>query len=71
LAKFTAIRRVVCGAAHAQILNWWNYSEWDRLPQDAKTAYIAGAFDSLVDLQPPKSKQEWRSITANACSMLA
>jgi hypothetical protein len=41
---------VVCSVAHAQILIWWNYSEWERLPQDAKVAYLAGAFDSLVGL---------------------
>jgi hypothetical protein len=41
---------IVCSVAHAQILIWWNYSEWERQPQDPKVAYLAGAFDSLVGL---------------------
>ena len=31
---------LVCSVAHAQILIWWNYSQWERLPPDAKVAYI-------------------------------
>ena len=38
----------MCAVANAQVLNWWNYSQWERLPADAKVAYIVGAFDSLV-----------------------
>ena len=41
---------VLCTVAHAQILIWLNYSQWERLPRDAKVAYLAGAFDSLVGL---------------------
>jgi hypothetical protein len=51
MLKFIVIATVVvCSIAHAQILIWWNYSQWERLPQDAKVAYLAGAFDSLVGL---------------------
>ena len=34
----------MCAVANAQVLNWWNYSQWERLPADAKVAYIVGAF---------------------------
>jgi hypothetical protein len=37
--------------AHAQgISAWYSYAEWERLPDELKQAYIAGAFDSLGSL---------------------
>jgi hypothetical protein len=61
---------IVCSVAHAQILIWWNYSEWERQPQDPKVAYLAGAFDSLVGLADIKRKFKWLCTTASAFLML-
>lgn len=43
-----AILLVLTGIALAQFLNFVNYTQWDRLNEDDRAMYMAGAFDSLT-----------------------
>ena len=44
---------LMIGRAHAQV--YYTYSEWDRLSDQARTMYIAGAYDSLVSIASPET----------------
>src|SRR5438132_6843205 len=39
---------LMIGRANAQV--YYTYPEWDRLSDQARTMYIAGAYDSLVSI---------------------
>ena len=42
---------LMIGRANAQV--YYTYPEWDRLSDQARTMYIAGAYDSLVSISSP------------------
>jgi hypothetical protein len=42
---------LMIGRANAQV--YYTYPEWDRLSDQARTMYIAGAYDSLVSIASP------------------
>src|SRR5262249_18268800 len=42
---------LMIGRANAQV--YYTYAEWDRLSDQARTMYIAGAYDSLVSIASP------------------
>src|SRR5215471_9559141 len=44
---------LMIGRAHAQV--YYTYPEWDRLSDQARTMYIAGAYDSLVSIASPET----------------
>jgi hypothetical protein len=43
-----AVSLMATTAANANSYLWINYSQWERLPKDMRTAYVAGAFDTLA-----------------------
>src|SRR5262245_65975485 len=43
---------LMIGRAHAQV--YYTYPEWDRLSDQARTMYIAGAYDTLVRIAAPE-----------------
>jgi hypothetical protein len=42
---------LMIGQANAQV--YYNYSQWDRLTDSARSTYIAGAYDSLISIATP------------------
>jgi hypothetical protein len=42
---------LMIGRANAQV--YYTYAEWDRLSDQARTMYIAGAYDSLISITSP------------------
>src|SRR5215831_180027 len=42
---------LMIGRANAQV--YYTYSEWERLSDQARTMYIAGAYDSLISIVSP------------------
>jgi hypothetical protein len=42
---------LMIGRANTQV--YYTYPEWDRLSDQARTMYIAGAYDSLVSISSP------------------
>jgi hypothetical protein len=42
---------LMIGGANAQV--YYKYPEWDRLSDQARAVYIAGAYDSLVSIASP------------------
>ena len=42
---------LLIGLANAQV--YYKYPEWDRLSDQARAVYIAGAYDSLVSIASP------------------
>jgi hypothetical protein len=42
---------LMIGRANAQV--YYTYPEWDRLSDQARTMYIAGAYDSLISIVSP------------------
>ena len=44
---------LMIGRANTQV--YYTYPEWDRLSDQARTMYIAGAYDSLVSISSPET----------------
>jgi len=44
---------LMIGRANAQV--YYTYAEWDRLSDQARAMYIAGAYDSLVSIVSPET----------------
>jgi len=42
---------LMIGRADSQV--YYTYAEWDRLSDQARTMYVAGAYDSLVSIASP------------------
>ena len=48
---------LVAGTANAQVSVFFNYAQWDRLNENERTAYITGAFDTLVAVAADEKAQ--------------
>lgn len=44
---------LMIGRANTQV--YYTYPEWDRLSDQARTMYIAGAYDSLISIASPET----------------